>query len=168
MPPSAERGEQQVALLLAVDEADSQQTESAEREAHAMEVATIHLLGQRHEPEGGEEGDEIFHAVAVACPLGAALEDVGTRVAAAEDHRHCVGEMQPHAEEAEPGEELHQREAPHRAWHVGEGVGDLLHEMHEAAALGLLAAEFLHVLRRLFLRRNDGPEHSGKERDGPM
>ena len=124
MPPSASAAEQQVLLGFTVDEAHRQQADAAQSQAHAMDAAPVAFARRRHQARTREESHGILHRVTNPRPLRAALEQVGRRIVGAEDHRHGVGEVQPHAEQAQPGEELHQRQPLHRGGHLGQGVRD--------------------------------------------
>ncbi len=80
----------------------------------------------------------------------------------------------PHAEQSEPGKHLNKGELLHRLRHVGEGAGNLSEQLgHDleyfcetrGASISLAAHPFelFHVLRRIFFRREDGPQHCEQE-----
>ena len=130
-----------------------------------MDVAAVHFPRHRHEAKGGDKGDGVLEGVADAGPFRAALEQIGGGVAAAEDHRHRIGEMQPHAEQAQPGEELHHGQPPHRDRQMRQGRGNFLQQMRRPAAGGLFAAKLLQVLRGVLRGGKHGPQHGAQESD---
>ncbi len=81
---------------------------------------------------------------------------------------HIVGDgdrqVEPHAEEPQPGEELHGREAAHRERHLADGVGDVCERTQETRVSGLLGVERGEVFGRVLGRGEDGPEHGCEER----
>ena len=91
--------------------------------------------------EREDEADRRVHGEAVAGPRDALR--VGRRPRRAAEHvaGHGHAEVEPHAEEAQPGEDLHPRQASHRLGHRQDVVKDLGDGGAKAGLLGPHALE---------------------------
>ena len=123
----------------------------------------LNFLHQRQQHKREHERGAVVDREADAAPLVAAL--VLRRAGrAAEDLRgHRRHKVDPHAEQREPGEELHDGKLPHRLGHGTDPLEDLAERVAQAGRLRLHAAERLQVLRRIFPRGQDGVEHGENE-----
>src|SRR5947209_8074994 len=76
---------------------------------------------------------------------------------------HGRREVQPHAEESEPGADLNGREPAHSRWHVTNGGQDLTHIVTNTRVLGVGFTEAVEIVGWIFVRGHDGPQHGSKK-----
>jgi hypothetical protein len=120
-------------LRLAVNEPDTQQPDGAQREANPVKPTPRHF--SRHQRKCRQKRHRVPRRVTNTRPFHTFLEQRRLRIAGAEDDRHRIGKVQPHAKESHPGKELHEGEPSHRAGHFPQGVGDFREQMRQAASL---------------------------------
>ena len=134
-PGEADADHRQQQPLRVADHDERQQAEAAETDVDQVCDAQSHAAHHRRDHQGGERGEAVVGREQHADPVRALVVGRRRRIAAAEvDRGHRCGGVQPHREQAEPGEELHDRELAHRRRHVAQVVDDARERAVAAAA----------------------------------
>src|SRR5579884_2846074 len=104
-------------------ERNRQQAYGAAQQAEAVGILAADLLGEQWQEKGEDKAHGRVHAKTDSRPLDAARVHRRSLVGSAEHiPRHSYWEIQPHAEEAQPGEQLHWRQLAHGGGHLANRV----------------------------------------------
>src|SRR5215469_2291057 len=107
-----------------------------------MCMLSADCLRQGRQEKRKHKAHQRVHAKADATPLYSTRVDRRILVSGTEHvTRHSNREVQPHAEEPKPGEQLHRSELPHGRRHVTDGLEDLAGMTGNPTVLRLLLAK---------------------------
>ena len=159
-----EHGEEQE--VGTADKVDGEESEAADGEANGVNGLGAVFANEEEQEKGKDKCDAVVGGETDPAPLCSGLI-FGASLRTAEYVGGDGGdEVNPHTEEAEPGEELHHGELFHGAGHGGDTGKDFTEGVAGSGGLFVFLTECLDIFGRVFAGREDGIEDCDKEDEG--